>query len=109
MVLSRKECLQLHYNQEDLLKLAKRYQNAKRSYLLVNPLQAKHLAVSPEKALDMMETLGRQLYQKYPEARLIIGFAETATAVAAAAAMQFGREHKAQVPDARFIMVIGTL
>ncbi len=79
----------MHYNQEDLLKLAKRYQNAKRSYLLVNPLQAKHLAVSPEKALDMMETLGRQLYQKYPEARLIIGFAETATAVAAAAAMQF--------------------
>ena len=89
MVLSRKERFKLHYNQKDLLKLAKRYQNSKRSYLLVNPLQAKHLAVSPEKSLAMMETFGKMLYQNHPEAKLIIGFAETATAIAAAAAMQF--------------------
>ncbi|MBE6876479.1 MAG: hypothetical protein E7496_07115 [Ruminococcus sp.] len=79
----------MHYNQTHLLRLAKRYQNSKRSYLLVNPLQAKHLAVEPGEALHMMQTLGRKLYQKYPNAKLIIGFAETATAIALHSAMQF--------------------
>ena len=89
MVLSRKERFLLHYNQKNLLRLAKRYHNTKRSYLLVNPLQAKHLAVSPEQALAMMEELGKMVYQKYPAAKLIIGFAETATAIATKAALQF--------------------
>lgn len=79
----------MHYNQEDLFRLAKRYQNTKRSYLLVNPLQAKHLAVEPCRALEMMGTLGQKLYQKYPEAKLIIGFAETATAIGMYSARQF--------------------
>lgn len=77
------------YQESDLLRLAKRYQNAKRNYLLVNPLQAKHLAVSPHQALTMMEQLGKKLRQDYPHAKLIIGFAETATAIAMHAAMQF--------------------
>ena len=79
----------MHYNQNHLLKLAKRYQNTRRSYLLVNPLQAKHLAVEPSESLRMMQTLGRKLYQHHPDAKLIIGFAETATAVALHSAMQF--------------------
>lgn len=79
----------MHYDQKDLLRLAKRYQNTKRSYLLVNPLQAKHLAVSPKKALAMMAELGKILYQNHPEAKLIIGFAETATAIALRAALNF--------------------
>ena len=79
----------MHYNQNHLFRLAKRYQNSKRSYLLVNPLQAKHLAVEPGEALLMMQTLGRKLYQNHPDAKLIIGFAETATAVAMHSAMQF--------------------
>ncbi len=74
------------YTKDDLLVLAKRYNNAKRSYLLVDPLQAKHLAVSPASALEMMYALGDKLKEKYPTARLVIGFAETATAIAAAAA-----------------------
>ena len=74
------------YTKDELLVLAKRYNNAKRSYLLVDPLQAKHLAVSPTAALEMMHTLGDMLREKYPSARLIIGFAETATAIGAAAA-----------------------
>ena len=79
----------MQYLPEDLIYLAKRYQNAKRNYLLVNPLQAKHLGAEPCQALDMMQTLGKQLFSRYPEAKLLIGFAETATAIATQAAMQF--------------------
>ncbi|MBE6902399.1 MAG: hypothetical protein E7478_07975 [Ruminococcaceae bacterium] len=78
------------YTQNDLLKLAKRYNNPKRSYLLVDPLQGKHLAVSPTAALNMMAALGDMLHEKYPTARLVIGFAETATAIGAAAAERLG-------------------
>ena len=46
------------YTQENTLRLAKRYRNAKRTYLLVNPLQAKHLPVRPGAALDMMDFEG---------------------------------------------------
>lgn len=74
------------YTKDDVLRLAKRYNNPKRAYLLVDPLQAKHMAVSPTCALEMMHALGRLLNEKYPTARLVIGFAETATAIAAAAA-----------------------
>ena len=71
------------YSADDVLTLAKRYKNTKRQYLLVDPLQGKHLPVEPEKALEMFHTLGRELAEKYPDTRLIIGFAETATAVGA--------------------------
>lgn len=78
------------YTQENTLRLARRYRNAKRAYLLVNPLQAKHLPVSPAAALDMMEALGRHLAERYPGASLVVGFAETATAIGAAAARCLG-------------------
>ncbi len=74
------------YTQNDVLVLAKRHHNTKRTYLLVNPLQAKHLPVSPSKSLEMMTCLGKQIAKKYPSAKLVIGFAETATAIAAAVA-----------------------
>lgn len=69
------------YNESELLKIAKRINNNKRSYLLVNPTQAKHVPVSPTKALDMMSALGNKVKKFYPEANLVIGFAETATAI----------------------------
>ena len=78
------------YTQENTLRLARRYRNAKRAYLLVNPLQAKHLPVSPAAALEMMEALGHQLAERYPGASLVVGFAETATAIGAAAARCLG-------------------
>lgn len=74
------------YASDDVLVLAKRHHNTKRTYLLVNPLQAKHLPVSPSKSLEMMTCLGNQIAKKYPSAKLVIGFAETATAIAAAVA-----------------------
>ena len=74
------------YTEKELLRLAKRVNNTKRTYLLVDPLQSKHMPVSPAKALEMMGELGRMAAEKYPETRLVIGFAETATAVGMAVA-----------------------
>ena len=74
----------------DVLRVAKRVGNPKRTYLLVNPLQAKHMPVQPSRALEMMRTLGTQLAEKYPETGLVVGFAETATAIGAAVASCFG-------------------
>lgn len=74
------------YTEKELLMLAKRINNTKRTYLLVDPLQAKHMPVSPTAAISMMEALGNKIASLYPETRLVIGFAETATAVGAVAA-----------------------
>ena len=78
------------YTEADVLLLAKRWQNSKRSYLLVNPLQAKHCPSDPGQALAMMRSLGRQVAEHYPQARLVIGFAETATAIGATLASCLG-------------------
>ncbi|MCI9121081.1 MAG: phosphoribosyl transferase [Oscillibacter sp.] len=79
------------YTSDSCLRLARRVNNRKRTYLLVNPLQGKHLPVSPIQALEMMKTLGDRLAEEFPETRLVIGFAETATAVAAMAASCFDK------------------
>lgn len=80
------------YTQDDMLRIAKRYNNSKRTYLLVNTMQAKHIPVEPERALDMMRTLGTQIAKKYPESRLVIGFAETATAIGAMVAESLSKQ-----------------
>ena len=72
----------------DVLRVAKRFNNKKRNYLLVNPLQGKHLPVSPISALEMMNELGKKV-EKIFSARLVIGFAETATAIGAIVAKNF--------------------
>ena len=73
----------MRYSSDDILQIGKRYNNKKRTYVLVNPLQAKHIPVSPTCAEEMMRTLGTQVAEKYPETKLVIGFAETATAIGA--------------------------
>lgn len=73
----------------NIIEIAKRNHNIKRHYLLVNKLQGKHIPVKPSVSLEMMNTFGKQLYNKYPNANLIIGFAETATAIGAAVASHF--------------------
>ncbi len=77
------------YAEEEVIRLAKRIRNTKRGYLIVDPLQGKHIPVSPSLACEMAQSLGGLLYKKAGEARLIIGFAETATALGAIAAMSF--------------------
>ena len=79
------------YTAADLLRLARRHHNTKRTYLLVDPLQGKHMPVSPARALAMMRALGARLGAASPDIDLVIGFAETATAVAAAAAEGLSR------------------
>jgi adenine/guanine phosphoribosyltransferase-like PRPP-binding protein len=69
-----------------LLRLAKRFHNTKRTYLLVDPLQAKHLSVQPSKALEMFHALGKKVGEACDGVGLVIGFAETATAVGMAVA-----------------------
>ena len=76
----------MEYREQDLMRLAKRVNNAKRAYLIVNPLQGKHVPVSPTASLAMMGALGDLLARAHPRADLVIGFAETATAVGAAVA-----------------------
>lgn len=80
------------YTESDLLRLAKRFHNTKRTYLLVNPLQGKHLAVSPTKALEMFGALGKKIKESYEGTGLVIGFAETATAVGMAVAEEISQE-----------------
>lgn len=77
------------YTAEKILRIAKRFNNQKRTYLLVNPLQAKHIPVSPKDSLSMMKALGDMLAEKYPHTKLVIGFAETATAIGAVVAESF--------------------
>lgn len=77
-----------HYTEDELARVAKRENNTKRSYLIVDPLQAKHVPVSPGKALELFGALAQTLKEKYhTEKLLLIGFAETATAIGAQVAI----------------------
>lgn len=76
-----------NYTQKELVQLAKRDNNTKRPYLLVDPLQGKHIPVSPKRSISLFQNLAKKIYSSYPgEKLLIIGFAETATAIGAAIA-----------------------
>ena len=75
------------YTEKDIVRIAKRENNAKRSYLVVNRLQGKHVPVKPSEAFAMFDALAGQIEEIYSgERRLLIGFAETATAIGAAVA-----------------------
>ena len=41
------------YREEDLVVIGKRVNNQKRSYLVIDPLQGKHIPVEPGKALGL--------------------------------------------------------
>lgn len=72
------------FEKDDLIRIAKRENNSRRSYLYVNPLQGKHMPVSPSLSLRLFAALAKKLEDAYPEEKiLVIGFAETATAIGA--------------------------
>ncbi len=84
----------MEYTEADLVKLAKRENNKKRNYLLVNPMQGKHVPVSPTKALRLFDDLADNIRKSYePEKLLLVGFAETATAIGAELAVSLGAEY----------------
>lgn len=79
--------MESNFKLEQLIKLAKRENNNKRSYLYVNPIQGKHIPVSPGVSLELFRELAAKIESTYSgEKILIIGFAETATAIASALA-----------------------
>lgn len=81
------------YTENNLVRIAKRENNKKRNYLVVNPLQGKHIPVSPRKALDVFSELAKLLEVYRSERILIVGFAETATAIGAQAAIVLGADY----------------
>ncbi|MCM1132848.1 MAG: phosphoribosyltransferase family protein [Ruminococcus flavefaciens] len=76
-------------NINEFIRIGKRYNNKKRSYLLVNALQAKHIPTRPQD-ITLGADLGRKIRAEYPEAHFVIGFAETATAIASSVAWEVG-------------------
>ncbi|MEY8390876.1 phosphoribosyltransferase domain-containing protein [Lachnospiraceae bacterium 45-W7] len=98
----------MEYQETDLVRVAKRENNDRRSYLVVNPLQGKHIPVSPGRAFAVMDALAKKVRLAYPGERLLlVGFAETATAIGARLAvaldagyMQTTRE---QIPGVEYL------
>lgn len=98
----------MNYQQKDLVRIAKRENNTKRNYLVVDPLQGKHVPVEPSKALNLFKSLAEKLQGKYEGERLLlIGFAETATAIGAQAAITLGTKYiqttREVILDARYL------
>ena len=84
----------MEYTEKDLVKIAKRENNPKRNYLVVDPLQGKHIPVVPSKALDLFAALADTFREKYKDEKLLlVGFAETATAIGAQAAITVGADY----------------
>lgn len=78
------------YTERELVRIARRENNSRRNYLVVNPLQGKHIPVSPGKALGVFSELAGLLKKYSGERLLVVGFAETATAVGARIAIELG-------------------
>ena len=82
------------YTEKDLVAVAKRENNTKRKYLVVNKLQGKHIPVDPRKSLAMFAELAQQVKNAYAEEKiLLVGFAETATAIGSAVAAETGSRY----------------
>ncbi len=76
----------MEYTAEQLIRLARRDNNSKRPYLFVNSLQGKHIPADPEKTGEMCRALAEKINAACPGEKLyVIGFAETATGIAACA------------------------
>lgn len=75
-------------NDTSHLFFAKRENNPKRDFIILNTRQAKHFPSSPESALELMEQLGERLSAdgRADKPTVVIGFAETAVAIGAVAA-----------------------
>lgn len=77
------------YREDELIAVARRENNLKRNYLAVNRKQGKHVPVSPEEAFSLYRALADEIRHEYEGQRLlVIGFAETATAIGAALAVE---------------------
>ena len=74
----------VQYSADQLVRLAKRENNRIRPYLFVNPLQGKHIPADPQDTVEMCRAIAEKINASYPDELLyVIGFAETATGIAA--------------------------
>lgn len=88
------DCGDNKYTEDMLVRIAKRENNTKRNYLVVNPLQGKHIPVVPSQALELFQNLAGLVQRAHHGERLLlIGFAETATAIGAQAAVSIGAKY----------------
>lgn len=79
------------YSEKELVGIAKRENNTMRKYLVVNRLQGKHVPANPGEVFRLFRALADELERVYRNERLLlIGFAETATAIGAECAVQLG-------------------
>ena len=49
------------YTENSIVRIAKRENNKKRNYLVVNRLQGKHIPISPNESLKMFQALAEQI------------------------------------------------
>ena len=79
------------YKENDIVRIAKRENNNARNYLVVNRLQAKHIPTVPSEAISMFDSLANMIDGRFDaEKTLLIGFAETATAIGSHLAVRLG-------------------
>lgn len=77
------------YTEKELVKIAKRENNNKRNYLVVNCLQAKHIPAMPDETFKLFDKLAEILIKQYKDEKILaVGFAETATAIGARVAVK---------------------
>lgn len=71
------------FSPSDIVNVCKRKNNKKRDFLFVNSLQGKHLNVDPNKSFSMFSELSSIISKNIhkTEKVIVIGFAETATAI----------------------------
>lgn len=105
---SKKQEDRIMYTEKELVRIARRENNNKRNYLVVNRLQGKHIPVRPCEALAMFRALADTIRDRYGrEKLLVIGFAETATAIGAAVAAELGADYmhttRESVPGAGYL------
>lgn len=98
----------MKYLESDLVRIAKRENNTKRGYLVVDPLQGKHVPASPSKVLQLFDELSNTFKDSYKdEMLLLVGFAETATAIGAQAAVSVGSKYiqttRESIPNVEYL------
>ena len=74
----------MNETRKNLIAIAKRENNTRRPFLLVNPIQGKHIPTAPSQCLSLFSALAERVFKEQTyvyEHTLIIGFAETATAI----------------------------
>ena len=92
----------------EFVKIAKRENNKKRNYLVVNGLLGKHVPASPGRVFELFDSLADLLKDAYcGEKLLLVGFAETATAVGARAAVKlrswYIQTTREEIPKAEYL------